>query len=222
MRDVRTALAFGYGPGYTAPVTDDPTLGDLDRQERSQNALRSISGGYGPGTETEWPVLEGPLVKTAVGDLDVIVQTGRAADGRLIATAVAIGWGPRKQITARTLRDVRLGQILASVSTQQYESATNEGRTAATALVENSPTARVQRPGPGGHPAEHYEDVAVRYRQAVQLAPHRPVAHLATELHASPATVYRWLAIARERGLLERTARRGPATGRPSMKRENE
>jgi transposase-like protein len=58
------------------------------------------------------------------------------------------------------------------------------------------------RPGPKGHPPEHYERVAAAYRQALISHPRSPMRALAEQLHASDATVRRWVQRARDKGLL--------------------
>jgi hypothetical protein len=201
--------------------------------ERAQDAMMAETTGYGPigadgpvgGQEAVSPGppatrpaaleqdLEGPCFKLLGGDLPLAFQVGTAADGRLVCTGLLIGWNePRAEVTARALRNIRLGEILGDLVPMGARAPTAKGRKAARALVTDAPRARTRRPGPAGHPREHYEQVAKLYKEAGKRR--APVKWVAEQMDASPATVHRWLQKCREDGLLARTQRRGPSTAR--------
>lgn len=151
------------------------------------------------------PALLGPYVNITEGPLPVSVQVARR-DGRLVCTGLLVGWAvPPAEVTAGSLRRIRLGQILATL-----DRLTAAGEPLEELAEDAAALAEWKHPGPAGHDDEHYQNVARLYREAVRRSPRSPVRWLARQMHASPATVHRWLAGARDRGFLERSYRRGP------------
>lgn len=189
------------------------------------------SASYGPLAEPPPPLAQpAPLDRDLAGfyvelpdapyPFPVAVQFARTPDGLPYATGVLVGWDePRVEITARALRGIRLGEILGGIVELPDKAATPQGRLVAEETLRSAIRNRPRRPGPGGYPAEHYEQVAALYRQAVEVSPRSPVKWMAAELPASLATVHRWLAVTRDRGLLEKTKSRGPSTARTTTRR---
>lgn len=67
-----------------------------------------------------------------------------------------------------------------------------------------------RRPGRRGHPDQHYQDVARRYRQLVSAGARNPTYLIAQENHVSRDTAAGWVTGARTRGFLP-PARQGRA-----------
>ena len=58
------------------------------------------------------------------------------------------------------------------------------------------------RPGPKGYPDDHFELVAAAYQRALIEYPRSTFKALATQLHASEATVRRWVQRAQDKGFI--------------------
>jgi hypothetical protein len=168
--------------------------------------------------EPWWSVTGGRLPD----DVLVLVRLGTSDDGRVAVTGLIVGASvepprghgmalhgeSRLEVSGELLRKISVRDIVDDFETYRatpgyvargaFEAA---GRSAAKARI--PPTRR--RPGPKGHPAEHYENVASAWRAAQQRSPHRPMTAFLEanpELHVSEPQVYRWLAECRRRGLL--------------------
>jgi hypothetical protein len=154
----------------------------------------------------------------------VAMSVGRSPDGRLICTALYIGnldlgadydpppdapeWygSERVEVTARGLRGLPLATLLGSIEALRDDPRGRAFFREIFRLADNLDAPPRRRPGPKGHPRSHFEDVAKRYRAVLAYAPHAPIKTLAPQLHASEATVRRWVQRARDMGLL------GPST----------
>jgi transposase-like protein len=153
----------------------------------------------------------------------VAVSLGRAPDGRLIITGMLIAnldipavydedapdWFRSKpvEITTRSLRRLHVPDLLNSVTALRDDPKGKALFDRLFGLADDLPASFPRRrPGPKGHPREHFEMVARAYRRALAEAPGAPVKTLAKQLHASEATVRRWIQRARDMGLL------GPST----------
>jgi hypothetical protein len=169
--------------------------------------------------------LEHNWISFADGNLPfpVLISLGRAPDGRLIITGLLIAnldippvyddaapeWFRSKpvEITSRSLRDLPLAELLGSVDALRDDPEGKALFRRLFALADDlPPTFPRRRPGPKGHPREHFEQVAQAYRIALARAPRAPVKTLAEQMNASDATVRRWIQRARDMGLL------GPST----------
>jgi hypothetical protein len=142
------------------------------------------------------------------------VRLATSPEGSLVCTGLIIGGFQNEAISARDLRGIRLGEILADLATALGEHRKQKAlrnveelrRVTIGDLLESSAAWVVKptklRPGPHGHPREHFEGVAMAYRAALVSAPRRPIKTLAEQYHASEATVRRWVQRARDMGLL--------------------
>jgi hypothetical protein len=186
---------------------------------RNDVLLREVNESNWIGVETEG----------AAGS--VLVRLGRSLEGRLVATGLIVGPGEGGELTARSLRAIPLAQIVATLANLiaayqddpedipdvVWEASPEEVSRGAhrqtyrslEALVSDLVLFRAEtyegpraRPGPKGHPPEHFERVATAYREALIAHPRAPMKALAEQLHASDATVRRWVQRARDKGLL--------------------
>jgi hypothetical protein len=144
----------------------------------------------------------------------ILVDLSTSPEGALVCTGLVIGAFTVEEITARDLREIRLGEILADLGTaltnqkksKAIRNADELRRITIGDLLEEAASWVVKptklRPGPHGHPREHFEDVARAYRAALVSDPRRPIKRLAEQYHASEATVRRWVQRARDMGLL--------------------
>lgn len=163
------------------------------------------------------PLRPGPWSVFYDGQLrhPVAIRAARLPDGRLVCTGLALGVlnadvdadvladNAEREITARDLRAIPLSQLLTG------------GGGRFLGLVSADYSGLRARPGPTGHPREHFEGVAEAYRRALVESPRSPVKWLTQELHLSDATVRRWLRRCRDMGLL------GESTpGRPGERQE--
>ena len=126
-------------------------------------------------------------------------------------------------MTSRDLRKIRLPQVLADLQPLGEDGVARRDSPISPVppeLLQTVPV--VAHPGRGGHSDEHYRHVATLYATALVAAPHSPMQWLATQLHASPATAYRWRDEAIKRGLLpaRETERRGATRDRQRPKRK--
>ena len=149
----------------------------------------------------------------------IAVQLGQANDGRLICTGLRLGGeevpggtsGGPVEITARSLREIPLTRLLVAITgvlnAQQMKArvhpAASVTRTADLFEEKLMPYMRIPaRPGPKGYPDEHFRQVADAYRRALIKHPRGTFKALADQLHASEATVRRWVQRAQDRGYL--------------------
>jgi hypothetical protein len=154
----------------------------------------------------------------------VAMAVGRSPDGRLICTGLLIAnldfpaiydpppgapeWygSQRVEVTARSLREVPLSALLGSIEALRDDPKGRAFYRQVFRLADNLPALPRRRPGRKGYDCAHFERVAEAYRAALVYAPHKPIKVLAPQLHASEATVRRWVQRARDMGLL------GPST----------
>jgi hypothetical protein len=170
-------------------------------------------------------------VETGGAAGNVLVRLGTSPEGRLVATGLIVGPTDSGELTARSLRAIPLAQIITVLAglIAQYQDdpedipgvvweaspdevsrgARRKSYRSFEALISDLVLARADRyegprarPGPKGHPPEHYERVAAAYREALIASPRAPMKALAKQLHASDATVRRWVQRARDKGLL--------------------
>jgi hypothetical protein len=136
----------------------------------------------------------------------VLICLGEAQDGRLVCTGVLIDPKKNLEVSSRLLRDIRLGEVVASAAA--FSKVLPVGR-----VLRSTPyRVRRTRPGPAGHPAKFYKDVANVYRRALRTHPRTPVVRLMAELSCSEATAHRYLKRCRELGLLDPRTPKGGNT----------
>jgi hypothetical protein len=204
MIGLSTTLAVGYGSGYS-PAMRRHFAVDV---RPTQAALRHVNASEWVGVDTGGPAGR------------VLLRLGLSRQGRLVCTGLIVGtaeplWGDPPEIgevTARQLRAIPLGEMIASLALSAAigSKRPDDPIQAYLARVRGRPLReRVTpypgpqaRPGPKGHPSEHYERVAVAYREALVAHPRAPMKALAEQLHYSDATVRRWVQRARDKGLL--------------------
>jgi hypothetical protein len=148
----------------------------------------------------------------------VAMSLGRSSDGRLICTGLVLTnltigaqydddvpdhmRDEPLEITSRLLRKLPLGELVGSVAAMRDDPEGEAFFRRSFALADNLPALPRRRPGPKGHPPEHFQVVADAYRAALAHAPRKPIKTVAEQLHASEATVRRWVQRARDKGLL--------------------
>ena len=132
-------------------------------------------------------------------------------EGRTVCTGLLLGGELSIEVTARDLRRIPVAALLSIARLDPAASAWWVGQNLASS---DGVSVNVNRPGPKGHPRDHFEAVAIAYRQALGLpAPVKQLAKqfLTPEGRPTPeATVRRWLQRCRDMGLL-RPARPGKA-----------
>jgi hypothetical protein len=144
----------------------------------------------------------------------ILVELATSPEGTLVCTGLVVGAFTQEEITARDLREIRLGEILTdlgiAVTNQKKSKAIRNPEELRRITIGDQLEDAVSwvvkptklRPGPHGHPREHFEGVATAYRAALVWSPGRPIKTLAEQYHASEATVRRWVQRARDMGLL--------------------
>lgn len=147
--------------------------------------------------DRDWMGL-GPDLPDDPGVPPVFVSLGKSEDGRLICTGLIIGeFGPfsfgTRELTARALRQIKIPELIEFV--RQAESQNVRARE----LIESAPEIRRKPRGKGD---AFLREVAERYRQALEIAPSRPTAHLSKLYDRPPVTIRRWLKQAEREGLL--------------------
>ena len=123
-----------------------------------------------------------------------------SSQGRLICTGIHLGdnWetgGEEVEITTRSLRELRLDEILTQLNRQQ-DSFQVIGMSG---VIGRGSVTRPHRPGRRGHGDEHYQEVARVYREA---AGRKPIQHLVEHFIVEESTARRWVREARKRGFL--------------------
>lgn len=129
----------------------------------------------------------------------ITVRLTKAPDGRLGCSTIVLDGFPDVELTSRLLRSIALGEVVTEAA------GAGEGGGEIIRWLAQSGAAEAPartRPGPSGYSSEHYELVAEKYRQALEVAPRAPIPWLKGELHASEPTIRRWVQRARDRGLL--------------------
>lgn len=116
-------------------------------------------------------------------------DSGRPTVSRLFVGAL----GPTT-ITARTLRDIRIGEII--------DQAVRAGAVSIPTAEVTDYTAPKGRP-PREYPDEHYRWIAAQYRRALVMSPRSPTKRLREMIpDRSDATIRRWVQRARDKGYL--------------------
>jgi hypothetical protein len=152
---------------------------------------RDLSG------RTLWEHVEG-------GDLpmpiDIIVQ--QAPDGRYVFTGLRIGDEVETQeITAATLRQIKLGEILAA-HFEHFQPI----REMEAGLAELSVPVRPRGRGPAAPGAEALSRFAHTYQIELARQPHRAMSAAAKAHSISRTTAHRWAAMCRQLGYLPDTS----------------
>ena len=134
-----------------------------------------------------------------------LVRVEVTDEGRLICTGLILGGRGRTEVTARGLRRIRLNELLTDWREPSFGFLLDAWRKAG-AIGSGMP---IVRPGPKGHPLDHYRRVADSYRQAIREAPQAPVKRL-SEILQTPTgkptpepTIRRWLQRSRALGFLD-------------------
>lgn len=128
----------------------------------------------------------------------VLMQLGRAADGRMVCTGLVLGGTATNEVTATGLRALPLGLLL-----DEFGRFVPGVRDSATTFQ------RPTRLGPHGIPRERFVEVAELYRQALEARPSAPVRWVSETLigysgkpGVPESTVRRYLQRCRDLGLL--------------------
>jgi hypothetical protein len=154
----------------------------------------------------------------------VYVRLGLGDDQRLVATGVLVE--TEGELTARTMR-VPLSRIVtgfaaAASTVRTYKRLRRELHGSSASKAEAAwdphpgqwlafeflalpelerPVRRARlRPGPRGHTADHYREVARVYRRAKLQQPRSFIKAFMREMHTTEKTAHRWINTARERG----------------------
>ena len=166
------------------------SLGDVARGGRGPQtglgtrgqAARGSAGTFSAQLQTDGktPVqlLPGPYSVIPHHDPPLVLQIGRAPDGRLICTGLLVGWRDKPvEVTARALHQIRLGEILMGLAPLPEDGAAPRGRGKRSDLspippwlLQQTPTVRPPHPGQAGHTDEHYQNVARLYEEALLVA----------------------------------------------------
>jgi hypothetical protein len=133
----------------------------------------------------------------------VQLSLGRSSDGRLVCTGLVIGaMDEPREITSRSLRELPLGDLLGSIARLRDDPDVGSFLRATFELADDIGETPRHRPGPRGYDREHFEHVAVVYREALAVAPRAPMQEVARRLSTSEATARRWVQRARDMSLL--------------------
>lgn len=149
----------------------------------------------------------------------VCFRLGVSADGRLVVTGLFLGatesdgegrarhldLASNTEVTSRLLRAVPVGELVSWVTRNAgLNGPWSDYFASLPKVIPQVPAVRA-RPGPRGHPPEHYRAVAEAWMVARRLRPRAPMKAF---LDANPwaprteSTIYRWIGRARELGLL--------------------
>lgn len=129
--------------------------------------------------------------------MQVLLRVTRTPQDGAICTGVVFERRDGGIVVARDLR-VPVGQLMAQLPA-----------VAPWAGPVRPAPRRPRRPGPKGHPAEHWQTVAALWERAQQVAPRSPIAWMRAQWSGEPvsdATMRRW----RDRALSQ------PRTGDPT------
>jgi hypothetical protein len=201
-------------PGYSRAV---PSPKDKPLKSGSPKSFadhvapsRHITGKPAPeidGMDGAWMSLRGGQLP-----VPILVRIDPAPDGRFIVTGLVIGFRERNEITADTLRQIKLASVLAelfkdfdAMNPAAAEGASWERPVDLLALwqmhrweLPDVPVESRRR----RHAAPNLREVAQVYLRHLAAKPHRATTETAKELHCSRATMIRRVAEAREAGLL--------------------
>jgi hypothetical protein len=153
--------------------------------------------------------------KVSGGELEhpVLVRFAVSREGVLTVSGLVAGGFDQEPVTARSLRRIRVGEILGELPDTAWKKARNadpdvtiESFVELAGLlvrVHAAPAGRPRaKPGPKGWPKEHSKLIADEYRDALRKHPRNPIATLAKKWNVSPGTMRRWVRRARDRGYL--------------------
>ncbi len=182
----------------------------MDEPEPFRFAVPALPLGEEATGSDAWVTVLGGSGKRLPFSIQITV--GVADDGRLVCTGLRTPPGSTHEVTARSLRQLPLSQILAALV--KYRSSSEGQRMMAERFglwtaVEAAPA--YERPHlPRGYriPREHFEHVAEVYREALQRNPRHPYSYVTAALQTTTPTARRWVQRARDMGLLGE-ARRG-------------
>ena len=188
-----------------------------------------IGAGFPAAGEGRWITLELETVP-----FPVQMRLAKASDGRVVCTGLKLGvfseyqerwaaehpdgdvaeaWGGggverEWEITARSLREIRLPEVIEYVLAQGDPQADVRGVLRAMlgkdTLIDGlvPETVARKRPGPRGHPMEHWQTVAATYREALERRPSNPHKYIAEQLFTTEQASRRWVSKCRDLGLL--------------------
>ncbi len=152
-----------------------------------------------------WAVLEEDE-RDPQAAIPVMLTLARTERGRWVCTGLIVGdllqtnaWRPR-EVNAATLRDIHIPDLISRAL--RTADLPDEFGAWIGERLDEAPTSAT-RPGRGGYPESHYEEVAALYRRAQAESPHAPTKWLAERKFTSLPTARRWIAGARSRGLLD-------------------
>jgi hypothetical protein len=130
----------------------------------------------------------------------VLVRLGRS-EGRLVITGLIVGAGEDHpaEITSRGLRLVTVPEITAGIARMAKGDPILEDLFLDTAPPYRRPR---RRPGQVRLPREHFEAVARSYREGVLAGWRSPVAKVASDFHVGSTQARRYVARARDMGIL--------------------
>jgi hypothetical protein len=200
-------------------ATDPATVPAMQRQQFTPKWFLPEALLHLKGIEHNWIAFHDDRLP-----FPIAISVGRSPDGRLVCTGLLIAnldfpaiydpppdapeWygSKRVEVTARSLRQLPLAALLGSIEALRDDPKARAFYREVFRLADDLPERPRRRPGRKGHDQAHFEHVAEAYRAALARAPQAPVKLLAEQLHASEATVRRWVHRARDMGLL------GPST----------
>jgi len=142
---------------------------------------------------------------------ELFIEAAIGDSGFPVITTLTVVGDP---VTAAHLRSIPLGRIHAFLATPEAREWIGDPRSskidlgvdpAASLYRRYDPVARLRRPD-GKNPEEFYRRVAVIYRQLVATSS-RPAVLMSEEADVPVSTARRWIATARELGLLEKGQR---------------
>jgi len=124
---------------------------------------------------------------------------GRLVCTGLLATGLVIGAekGDAVAVTLRSLQRLRLSELLSQVAGGDEPMLRRVLR-----LADDATGIPRRRPGPKGYPPEHFQAVATAYRTTREEYGRGWARALARELETPEVTVRRWVAKARDMGLV--------------------
>lgn len=170
----------------------------------------------GPGIDPNWEDLgEDTWTRIEGGTLDapIYVRVALAADGREVINGIMIGgaW-PRNEITANSLRNIKIGEILGCVfdgwsladppDPEDLGEQISWGLMHETYIRQSERIPSTSKSGSRGAPKARLDEFAQIYLHQRNLNAHRAMTATAEALNISRATANRWVALCRERGIL--------------------
>jgi hypothetical protein len=170
-----------------------------------------------PGVEPSWSSLDedDTWTRVAGGTLEapIYIRIAKTKDGRGVINGLLIGgaW-PREQITANTLRSIKIGEILEKVfdgwdintppDYDDLEDQVSWGLMHETFVRQAETIPSDSRAGSRSAPSDQLEEFARAYLTQRGRNAYRAMTATAKEFSISRATANRWAARCRDRGLL--------------------